>query len=96
MNFWKEDIFNSIGDPFEDRIRELKNRFVEVIGAATQRGNGTEHVRKRLRGIGNGIDSSKIHCTGVSEGEERENRKDVLFERIMDESSLKFVKDTKP
>lgn len=46
--------------------------------------------------MGNGVDSSKIHCIGVSEGEERENRKDALFERIMDESSLKFVKDIKP
>lgn len=34
MNFRKEDIFNSIGDPFEDRIRELKNSSVEVIGTA--------------------------------------------------------------
>lgn len=75
MNFRKEDIFNSIGDPFEERIRELKNRSVEVTGTAAQRDSGTEHVRKRLRGIGNGVDSSKIHCIGVSEGEERENKK---------------------
>ena len=44
MKIWKkwtsrkEDIFNSIWNPFEDRIRELVDRSVEVIWAAIQRG----------------------------------------------------------
>ena len=80
----------------KNTIPEMKNYLDKLITAEEKKLSEKVNKKQCIQKLLDNIEGYNIWITGVIEPEERETRKEEIFEEIMTKKFSKIVKDIKP
>ena len=85
---------NSRKQEAEERISEVEDRRVEIMGAEQKREKRLKRNEESLRELWDNVKCTNIRIVGVPEGEEREKETEKIFQEIIAKNVPNMGKET--